>query len=434
MSGIEVIPSARRLIKSLRDMGYDFAQAVADVVDNSIEAGATLVAIDVEFEADDSWVRISDNGKGMRPEEVREALRYGAERQYDPDDLGKFGLGLKTASMSQCQRLCVASRWNPERADISAYCWDLEHIERTNKWEILPLDRDGVAPAIRLPLKDSTGTVVLWQRLDRILGYRHPYGEAARKRLFQMCREIEVHLGMVFHRFLSGEARGRKLKILVNGNAVEAWDPFCRGEEKTKKLSPVILKLDFEQDSGDIISGKIVVEPYILPPQHDFSSPEAFRVASGPANWNQQQGFYIYRASRMIQSGGWSALRAPDEHTKLARIAVHFLPAFDEAFKINVPKMRVQLPSQLREAVREAIVPVVKLAREIYDRKERTPGSPPSGDPGRPPIDPDPGPRKKNHGLLTLDEWSRRAVAVADSDERPAVRNVVLKLRKANSD
>ncbi len=130
--GQEVILSARRL-KSLRDMGYDFAQAVADVVDNSVEAGASLVAVDVEFDGDDSWVRIADNGKGMTADELREAMRYGAEREYDDDDLGKFGLGLKTASMSQCQCFSVASRWNRDRADIAAYSWDLDHIDRTNR-------------------------------------------------------------------------------------------------------------------------------------------------------------------------------------------------------------------------------------------------------------------------------------------------------------
>jgi Histidine kinase-, DNA gyrase B-, and HSP90-like ATPase len=155
MQAIEMIPSARRLIKSLRDMGYDFAQAVADVVDNAIEAKASLVAIDVEFDGDNSWVRIADNGIGMRPEQLREAMRYGSERDYSDTDLGKFGLGLKTASMSQCQCLSVASRWNPDRADISAYSWDLEHIERTNKWEVLPADKKTLP--IREPLKDGTG-------------------------------------------------------------------------------------------------------------------------------------------------------------------------------------------------------------------------------------------------------------------------------------
>jgi hypothetical protein len=341
-------------------MGYDFPQAIADVVDNSLTAKATLVAIDIEFDGDESWVRIADNGCGMDPNELREAMRYGAERDYEEGDLGKFGLGLKTASMSQCQCLSVASRWNRDRADIAAYSWDLEHIENTNRWEILPIERNGLGPAIRQPLKHTTGTVVLWRRLDRILGYKHPYGESARKRLSQMCRELEMHLGMVFHRFLGGEVRGKRLKILLNGNEIELWDPFCRKEPKTKPLQPIRIQVEHEGASGEVL-----FEPYILPPQEDFSSPDAFRLASGPANWNQQQGFYLYRAGRMIQSGGWSNLRAPDEHTKLARVAVSFLPKLDEAFKINVAKMRVQMPSQIRDAVRDATVPVIKLAREV---------------------------------------------------------------------
>lgn len=311
MAAIEVIPSARRLIRSLRDMGYDFAQAVADVVDNSIEADASLVAIDIEFDGDDSWVRIADSGRGMKPDQLREAMRYGTEREYVSDDLGKFGLGLKTASMSQCQVLSVASRWNPRRSDVAGYAWNLRHIERTNRWEILPLDWNGLGPVIRQPLRESTGTVVLWQHLERLLGYKHPYGEAARKRLSQMCHDVEQHLGMVFHRFLSGKPR-RRLRLLLNGNEIRPWNPFCRAESKTKVLQKIVFRLEHEGAAGEV-----VIEPFVLPHQDDFSSPDAFRAASGPANWNQQQGFYIYRAGRMIQSGGWSNLHAPDEHTKL---------------------------------------------------------------------------------------------------------------------
>lgn len=435
MTGIETIPGARRLMKSLRDMGYDFAQAVADVVDNSIEAKATWVAIDVEFDGDKSWVRIADNGKGMKPEQLREAMRFGAERDYEEEDLGKFGLGLKTASLSQCQHLSVASRWNVDRADITAYSWDIAHVERTNRWEILPIERDDLEPAIIKPLKETTGTVVLWQRLDRVLGYKHPYGEMARKRLLQMCREIEIHLGMVFHRFLMGEVRGKRLRLLLNGNEIKPWDPFCRSESKTKVLQEI--RLSVEHDG---VSGEVLLQPHILPHQADFSSSESWSRAGGPASWNQQQGFYIYRAGRMIQSGGWSNLRAPDEHTKLARISVSFSPVLDEAFKINVAKMRVQMPSQIREGVNSAIIPVVRLAREIYDRKEAKFGPPPSfksaGTKGstdstsehtRSPISP---PRSN---LLTLKEWGRRTLAEANQRERPVVKAVLERLRKAGS-
>src|ERR1043166_1683520 len=96
--GIEVIPGARRLVKSLRDLGYDFVRAVADLVDNSVAARASRVDITIKFDGADSWVRIADDGAGMAGSTINEAMRYGTERDYEADDLGKFGLGLKTAS------------------------------------------------------------------------------------------------------------------------------------------------------------------------------------------------------------------------------------------------------------------------------------------------------------------------------------------------
>jgi hypothetical protein len=362
---LEVIPAARRLITSLRDMGYDFAAAVSDLVDNSIEAGATSVSIDLEFDGDDSWVRIADNGSGMKPAKLREAMRYGSEREYEEDDLGKFGLGLKVASLSQCQRLTVASRSSREKADIAAYCWDLDHVSKTNRWELLELAKGELGSVFREPLAGNTGTVVVWQRLDRLLGYQHPYGEHARKRLLNMCRDTETYLAMVFHRFLRGEAKGkRKLKISINGNEVKPWDPFVTTESETKKLNPIPIRLEHDGQTGYVL-----LEPFVLPHHNKFSSQEAFKAAAGPNNWNQQQGFYIYRADRLIQSGGWSRMRTVDEHTKLARVALRFSPQLDEAFKVNVAKMRVQLPQQIRDQIEQCLKPVIKLAQEIY-RKE----------------------------------------------------------------
>jgi hypothetical protein len=360
----ELIPSARRLISSLRDMGYDFPAAVADIVDNSIEAGAGRVSVDIRNDGDDSWVRICDDGRGMKPAEVREALRYGSTREYDQEkSLGKFGLGLKTASMSQCQHLLVASRSNPNQPQICAYAWDLAHIVETDTWEILDVGREEHTELLREPLLTRTGTVVLWRRLDRILGLKHPYGGMVKKRILGMCSELEEHLAMVFHRYIAGEARGRKVRISVNGKPLRPWDPFVRAEKSTARLEPVVLQYDH-----DGIKGSILMEPYVLPHQDEFSSPEAHAAAAGSLRWNRQQGFYIYRADRMVQSGGWSNLRTLDEHTKLARVALRFDPCLDEAFRINVAKMRVQLPRQLCEGIEKAIAPVVKAAQTAYRR------------------------------------------------------------------
>lgn len=360
-NGIEVIPSAKRMVRSLRDMGYEFAAAVADLIDNSIAAKANTVRINVVWEGASSYVSIADNGEGMTPDVLKEALRFGSERDYEDADLGKFGLGLKTASLSQCMKLTVASRWNTSRADINAYSWDVEHIEQTNRWEILPVRPVDLLPSARLHLKETPGTVVIWEQLDRLLDYRKPDGEHARKHLLAMTGELEAHVAMVFHRFLAGEVRGKRLAIYVNENKVEPWDPFARREEKTKRLESRAFRLEGANGRGDV-----VVEPYVLPSQALFSSAEAFNRASGPRKWNAQQGFYIYRADRMIQSGGWCGLRAVDEHRKLARIAISFNPKLDDEFKINVPKMRVLLPAAIREDIDKWIRPAVKLAEDVY--------------------------------------------------------------------
>jgi hypothetical protein len=419
-------------------MGYDFPAAVADVVDNSIEARANKIDIDVHFDGDESWVRIADNGTGMKPTQMREALRYGAERDYDEDEaLGKFGLGLKTASMSQCQRLTVASRTSGARADVRAYCWDLEHVARENAWEILEVGRDGRPEGLDAPLRSHTGTVVLWQRLDRILGYKHPYGDAAKKRLSAMCRELEQHLAMVFHRYLTGEAGRRRIRIHVNGNAVQPWDPFVRHEARTRQLERVVLHYDHEGIRGDIL-----IDPYVLPHQDDFESMQAHAAAAGPLKWNRQQGFYIYRANRMIQSGGWSNLRTLDEHTKLARVAVSFDPRLDEAFRINVAKMRVQLPALLREHFEKAVGPVIKIAQGAYRRSATDGGRNAAASKAARALTPtSPTPRQNGRGaglesrradgrLWSLAEVRRAAERVATAKERPVIRSVFKRLEE----
>lgn len=370
-NGVQVIPSAQRLVNSLRDVGYEFATAIADLIDNSIEAKANTVWVDVVWEGESSYVTIADNGDGMSPQQLREAMRFGSEREYEAEDLGKFGLGLKTASLSQCVKFTVATRQNPDRAEISAYCWSVDHVTATNRWEILPVRPADLHAGTRQHLKETTGTVITWERLDRILGYKKPEGESARKQLIAMCRELEDHVAMVFHRFLAGEVRGKRLAIYVNENKVVPWDPFARSEANTKKLDVKTFRLEGNSGKGDVI-----VEPFVLPHQSRFSSQDAFNRASGPEKWNKQQGFYIYRADRMIQSGGWSGLRALDEHRKLSRIAISFCPKLDEEFKINVAKMRVSLPAALREPVFKAIGPSVSLAEDEYRQRERKSAAP----------------------------------------------------------
>ena len=366
---IELIPSAKRLIRSLRDIGYEFVDAVADIVDNSVEAEATVIKITLKFDGEDSYLVIADNGLGMSPKEIQESLRFGSNRNYDDsDDLGRYGLGLKTASLSQCERLTVSARRGEERVRVNSYCWDLDHIENTNRWEILKIDTESLRDEVCQHLKDTTGTVVTWERLGRLLGYRYPSGEHARKQARLMVDSLNVHLGMVFHRFLAGEVIGKRIAIYLNDTRVLPWDPYSRGEKHTQKLDPILVPIDF---GGQIHNVRL--QPYILPPQVLYSSPKAHMHASGPGKWNRQQGLYIYRSNRIIQAGGWSGLRTSDEHTKLARIAMFIPSQLDELFQVNVAKKHATLPRELRLILLEKFAPITQRAQEVY--REKIPGS-----------------------------------------------------------
>lgn len=364
-----VIPSASRMAETMRDVGYDFRTAVADLVDNSIAAGARTVAITMKFDGRNSWITIADNGKGMDAETLTEGMRYGSRRAYDENELGKFGIGLKSASTSQCRRLTVASRTSASQKRVHVREWDLDEL--SDDWIVHELQPAECPDHLIGPLEAHPGTVVLWEKLDRVLDYRFPDGENARKGFLVRAEELEKHLAMVMHRFLAGEARKYrgKLTITINGAPVPAWDPFARDEPHTQRMGEE--QFDVATQDG---SGTVTYRGYVLPPKTRFSSPKAFESLGGPERWNKQQGLYIYRNDRLIQSGGWSWLRTIDEHTKLARASIDFGSKLDGAFKVNMAKERVTLPSELRENLKPHIDRLVRRARDVYDRFEKGEG------------------------------------------------------------
>jgi hypothetical protein len=439
----QVLPSAHRLIDSLRDLGYDATEAIADLVDNSIAAGAHRVDVMIHFEGPDSWIRIADDGHGMNAATITEAMRYGSNRGYEDNDLGKFGLGLKTASMSICRRLTVASRPSKESKRAEVRQLDLDYVEENDAWEVLILGAGERPEAAIEPLMDHRGTVILWEDLDRLLIYSDPSGGWARRRMNDLAAETEAHLSMIFHRFLAGEVPRRKLTITVNGNRIEPWDPFAPEEKGTEMLRREDIPLNTAKGSGIVR-----MEPYVLPPKAGFSSEVAWRRLSGPNQWNRQQGFYVYRANRMIQSGGWSHMRTIDEHTKLSRIAIFFGPELDSAFGINVAKMRVSLPSELRSLIDEPVSKAVRRARAVYDAKpdggkagtaSRVPKSAVPGDDGPAPSGQTPsgsapaGGDREETGRGTSSPSNRREaleVAAEQAGERSALGRIARALSK----
>lgn len=366
----EVAPSAARLTGSLRDIGYDFPTAVADLVDNSITAGASRINIYTQFEPKGSYVLISDDGTGMSESGLIEALRFGTRRDYDTNELGRFGLGLKTGSFSQCRRLTVVTRTSAKQRVIRVMTLDLNRIARSDRWDITANETSPAIERAKGILRESPGTVVVWEDLDRVLPERYAENGWGRRRLRSLATKTAEHLAMVFHRFIAGGVAGRgEVVICVDDEKLRAWDPFAPDEPERTVLQEQAFEV--ETDTG---SSEVRFRGVVLPARDRFSSLEEFERLSGPLKWNRQQGLYIYRSNRLVQHGGWSGLRGIDEHMKLARASIDFDTDLDESFQINVAKMSVELPPVVRQMVERPVQELCVLADDAYRRSANSGG------------------------------------------------------------
>jgi hypothetical protein len=349
-------PRASAMIEALRGLGYSTAAALADIIDNSISARSDSVVVDFQWNGSASTVTVIDNGRGMDERELDRAMRLGERSPLDAragDDLGRFGLGLKTASFSQCRRLTVCSRKGGAK---SALHWDLDVLaaNESEGWQLLEGVPEG-AEAFLAPLDVSPhGTIVLWEKLDRIVvtGF-------GRQDFLDLIDEVEKHLAMVFHRFLAGP--GARLKMLLNGRPVSAWDPFLASNSATW-CSPI----ETLQADG----GAVRVQCHVLP-HHDHLSAGERESAAGPNGWKAQQGFYVYRNERMLVAGGWLGLGRTREWTReeahrLARIRLDIPNTGDSVWKIDIRKSIARPPVCVRERLTHLAEDVRERARRVF--------------------------------------------------------------------
>jgi len=375
MQKVQAAPVARGLIGGLRDLGYDFETAIADLVDNSLEADATEIDVDVVPAKGriPAHVIIADNGTGIERRRMIDVMRLGVQEEHSPEDLGKYGMGLKTASLSQANVLTVSSRAESSRQNHIAR-WDLNELDV--KWDLQLLDDDDLLDwekkALGVKVARDGGTVVLWSDLNASLLLDSPSERRKEDALADILLKVERHLREVFHRFLEHAIpRRRKVEIRVAGKTVPPADPFCRSES-TKELKVEKFSVQVSEKKTAVLT----LSPYILPHEKEFSSKRAHEDA-GWGNWNQRQGLYFYRNNRLIQAGGWSWIRTYDEHIKLLRIAVDFSGELDKSLNVNVSKMRARVPAEIRDAVRNVVSGWAKLARQRYDKQRSADGGPP---------------------------------------------------------
>lgn len=347
-------PSASCLSASMRDLGYSLETAVADIVDNSISAQATEISVLCNLSLQAPTLVIIDNGRGMDAEAVVSAMRHGAVNPRvarSPRDLGRFGLGLKTASFSQCRRLTVVSSQKGRRCGAE---WDLDLIDKEDDWILSILDDEDINALPYIEQLGPDGTIVIWRHLDRLFE-----DETSQKRdeiVNEKLDVLEKHLSLVFHRFLSGELKGRKkINIRINGHPVEPFDPFCR-KSGSEMLPEDIIRIG---------SDSVHMQPYILP-HHSRLSAKDYDFYQSRSDFISNQGAYIYRNGRLMAWGDWFRLVPKGEATKLARVQIDFPSSLDEMWTIDIKKSRARPPHAVRERLRQIIPRIIGRSTTVH--------------------------------------------------------------------
>ena len=273
------------------------------------------------------------------------------------EDLGRFGLGMKTASFSMAKKLLVISKKN---STISNAEWNLNTVASEDKWEISEYDESEILMILE-SIDTYTqynnwkqGTLIIISELDRLIDETNI--EKSKKNFYKTIRNIKSHIAITFHRFMEENA----LKISVNGNKLEAWNPFWI-------KSPATMELAREE----LFDGKneVVVEPYILPHKSKYNSEEEFKEAGGVKDWRGHQGFYVYRNRRLLVYGTWFGKFKKEPAYNLARIKLDMSADSDFEWDIDIKKSKATLPVAIEEQITQIAYLAIEKSVAVYNSR-----------------------------------------------------------------
>jgi hypothetical protein len=350
MNVIKTEPSAAPVIHALRSIGYNPSTAVADLVDNSLDAKASMININFDYNESDGMIIITDNGTGMNDEMLQTAMNIGSKdprAERGANELGRFGMGLKTASFSLGKRLSVLTKFE---GVYHERCWDLDHVSECNEWQLFTSIPEEVKQKMGT-IEGNSGTIVCIDKLDRFMGYG---GKRTLKEtsFFNKVSRINRHLEFVFHSILE---KGN-IQMFINGKEIIPWDPFMRYHEHTIEGEMQVLRIN---------ENRIRVQYFILPHASHLTEPE-YKKAGGYKGWRDHQGFYIYRENRLLYFGDWMGLFPKDASAQLARVRIDLPNAADSDWQVDIKKSGINLPEEAKRRL-EAISAIArKVSKEIF--------------------------------------------------------------------
>lgn len=358
----EAIPNPSSLMESMREIGYSFETAIADVIDNSISAKAKSVHFRFNWNFGKPWVGIIDDGIGMTNEKLFEAMTIGSLNPLDPrepEDLGRFGLGLKTASLSQTRRFTVITK---KRNQYNIAEWDIDSrdIKNKNKWMINLYDLNEIKNNLKNLVdsyldNQSNGTIVFWDKIDRLDLGENPRNKE--QKFDNLMSEVNDNLDLVFHRYISPVLGSRKVNIVCNGNKLKGFDPFFINKSEEMHYEEIIFN-----------NAKIGVQPYVLP-HHTKVTKDDWNYYSGKRGYLHEQGFYIYRNKRLIIYANWFRLIPKSELTKLLRVKIDIPNTLDHLWKIDIKKSNAVPPIEIKEKLKNIIGKIEFAGKRVYKQR-----------------------------------------------------------------
>lgn len=358
-------PSAGTLLESMRDIGYSFDSALADIVDNSISARAGRIEIVNGLdEYDQPYVAVVDDGHGMAPDILTAAMRHGSRSPTDTrqeGDLGRFGLGLKTASFSQCRRLTVVSAIAGE---VHGRRWDLDRVIESDEWLLQVLDPQELKRLPGMDFLPGTGTMVLWQSLDR-LDAEDASPQQCLVALNELFSSARSHLSLTFHRYIRPEPDDgdiEPVRISINGLEVEGADPFALHMSPTSDSHEIA-----HLRAGDT---QITAQAFTLPHHSRLTSQQLDKLSMG-STLAETQGLYIYREKRLISGGTWLGLSKRTEMSKLLRVKVDVPTSLDAYWGVDVRKSRIKPPAAVRKRLHPLVERMTQSAKRPYTYRGR---------------------------------------------------------------
>lgn len=354
MNTIDLPPYAPILMESTRAIGYSLESAIADVIDNSVAAGATTICVNF-FPVDQEFVYILDNGRGMNDDEITKAMQYGSKNPNEKreiNDLGRFGLGLKTASLSQCRLLTVVSKIGDE---ITCRQWDLDYIANTEQWSLKSFSINELEhldiPGVTELKKYNSGTLVVWQKLDRMKLGEIDFETAMSRKM----NDVRDHLSLVYHRYISGEIGTPKITMKFNNRKLEPIDPFL--SEKS----------EIPMDDEPIIIGdsRVNIRTYILPHPSKLTKEEIDSLG-GKEGLRKHQGFYVYRNKRLLIWGTWFRMMRQAEMSKLVRIRVDIPNDLDDLWTLDIKKSTALPPDIVRNNLKSLVERMAEKSKRTW--------------------------------------------------------------------